>query len=323
MADIQLRTRKDSNRADDHSVHSLDGFVFTVPDLDEAARFYDAFGLQVERREGRLDLHTVGHPHAWGSLFQADGPKKLQYLRFGCFAEDLAAIGERIERLGVPRCEPHPLGDTEGIWVRHPDGFPVQVVAAAKSSPDARAERIAESDVPMGTGASLARSRIPKVRPRRLSHVLLFSPNVGDAIVFYQDALGLRLTDRSGELVVFMHGAHGSDHHLIAMAKSDGPGLHHTSWDVGSIDEVGRGMEQMYAAGYPRGWGVGRHVLGSNYFYYVRDPWGSHAEYSYDIDYVPGGFEWPAADHPPEDSFYAWGPAVPEDFITNFEIRNG
>jgi len=92
MADIQLRTRKDSNRADDHSVHSLDRFVFTVPDLDEAAHFYDAFGLQVERSEGRLDLHTVGHPHAWGSLFPASGPKKLQYLRFGCFAEDLAAI---------------------------------------------------------------------------------------------------------------------------------------------------------------------------------------------------------------------------------------
>ena len=33
--------------------------------------------------------------------------------------------------------------------------------------------------------------------------------------------------------------------------------------------------------------GVGRHVLGSNYFYYVQDPWGSFAEYSYDIDFVP------------------------------------
>lgn len=323
MADVQLRNRKDPNRAGDHSVHSLDRFVFTVPDLDEAARFYDAFGLEVRREDARLDLHTVGHPQAWGSLFQAAGPKKLQYLRFGCFAEDLARIAERIEQQGIPRCDPHPLGDAEGIWVRHPDGFAVQIVVAPKSSPDSRAERIAEPAVPPGTGASLARSRIPKVRPRRLSHVLLFSPNVADAIVFYQGALGLRLTDRSGDLVVFMHGAHGSDHHLIAMAKSDGPGLHHSSWDVGSIDEVGRGMEQMYAAGYPRGWGVGRHVLGSNYFYYVRDPWGSHAEYSYDIDYVPGGFEWPHADHPPEDSFYAWGPAVPEDFITNFEVRNG
>jgi hypothetical protein len=107
------------------------------------------------------------------------------------------------------------------------------------------------------------------------------------------------------------------------MAKSDGPGLHHLSWDVASIDEVGRGMEQMYGAGFTRGWGVGRHVLGSNYFYYARDPWGSYSEYSFDIDYVPGDFEWRAGDHPPEDSFYAWGPAVPEEFITNFEIHKG
>jgi catechol 2,3-dioxygenase-like lactoylglutathione lyase family enzyme len=323
MADIALRTRKDPHRADQHGVHSLDRFVFTVPDLDEAAKFYDAFGLDVRRVDGRLDLHTLGHPHAWGSLYQAPGPKKLQYLRFGCFAEDFDAIAARIEKLGLPRVAPHPLGDADGLWLLHPDGFPVQVVVAPKSMPDARSEKQVEPEPPLGTGASLARSRIPKVHPRRLSHVLLFSPDVSGAIRFYEDALGLRLTDRSADLVVFMHGVHGSDHHLIAMAKSAGPGLHHTSWDVASIDEVGRGMEQMFAAGYRRGWGVGRHVLGSNYFYYVRDPWGSHAEYSFDIDYVPGDFDWRAGDHPPEDSFYAWGPAVPEDFITNFEIQNG
>jgi catechol 2,3-dioxygenase-like lactoylglutathione lyase family enzyme len=136
---------------------------------------------------------------------------------------------------------------------------------------------------------------------------------------FSTDILGLRLSDRSQDLIAFMHGAHGSDHHLVAYAKSHAPGLHHSSWDVGSIDEVGCGAEQMRAAGFDRGWGMGRHVLGSNYFQYVRDPWGSYAEYSFDIDFVPHDLEWPAADHPPHDSLYVWGPAVPEDFITNFE----
>jgi len=323
MPVVTLRTDKHPHRANIHGVHSLDRFVFTVPDLDEAARFYDAFGLDPRRDGDRLDLYAQGHPHAWGALFQAPGPKKLQFLRFACFPGDLEAIAERTEAAGVLRNEPHALGSAEGVWVTHPDGFPVQIVEGPKSSPDARAERIVEPPVPIGTGASLARSRIPKVRPRRLSHVLLFSPDVERATRFFVDVLGLRVSDRSADLIVFMHGAHGSDHHLIAMAKSNGPGLHHTSWDVGALDEVGRGMEQMYTAGHKRGWGVGRHVLGSNYFYYVRDPWGSYAEYSYDIDYVPGDHDWKAADHPPEDSFYAWGPAVPEDFITNFEIQNG
>ena len=105
----------------------------------------------------------------------------------------------------------------------------------------------------------------------------------------------------------------------LPFAKSDGPGLHHSSWDVPTIDAVGVGMEQMAAAGYGEGWGVGRHVIGSNYFRYIRDPWGSFAEYSADIDYIPPDVEWPVADHPPEDSFYVWGPPVPDYFIQNHE----
>ena len=63
----------------------------------------------------------------------------------------------------------------------------------------------------------------------------------------------------------------------------------------------------------------GRHVIGSNYFRYVRDPWGSFAEYSYDIDFIPADVEWKAADHEPADSFYVWGPPVPDYFIVNHE----
>ena len=95
--------------------------------------------------------------------------------------------------------------------------------------------------------------------------------------------------------------------------------MHHSSWDVATFDDVGLGMQQMIDRGHTHGWGVGRHVLGSNYFRYVRDPWGSFAEYSYDIDFIPATLDWQAKDHPPEDSFYVWGPPVPDDFIVNHE----
>ena len=158
------------------------------------------------------------------------------------------------------------------------------------------------------------------VRPLYLSHILLFSADVDRARRFYEDVLGLRLSDKSGSVIAFLHSPHGSDHHLIALAKSDGAGLHHSSWCVPSIDAVGIGSQQMEQAGYGQGWGLGRHVLGSNYFRYVRDPWGSYAEYSYDIDFVEAGKDWPAADHPGEDSLYVWGTALPEDFIVNHEL---
>ena len=134
------------------------------------------------------------------------------------------------------------------------------------------------------------------VRPKRMSHVLLFTTDVERTLRFYENIIGLRLSDRGGEAIAFMHGIHGSDHHMLAFAKSNAPGLHHCSWDVGSIGEVGLGAMQMADKGYVEGWGLGRHVLGSNYFHYVRDPWGSYSEYSADIDYIPADCDWPAGE---------------------------
>jgi catechol 2,3-dioxygenase len=53
-----------------------------------------------------------------------------------------------------------------------------------------------------------------------------------------------------------MHGIHGSDHHLIAFAKSDAPGLHHSNWDVGGIDEIGRSAISVADKGFSAGLGV-------------------------------------------------------------------
>lgn len=301
-----------------HAVHSVQRFVFSVPDLQVAAHFFSNFGLDVRQQGKRLDLHTVGHPHTWASVHEGGQAKRLEYLSFGIDAGDEAALAARIAEHGLA-CDPHPLSDGRGLWLRNPDGIAVQLVVAPKVSPSKKSPTHPKAAAVRGQGAAPSRSQVQPVRPRHLSHVLFFTPDVPRMVRFCTDILGLRLSDHSGEGIAFMHGAHGSDHHLVAFAKSDGPGLHHSSWDVGSIDEVGCGSEQMRTAGYTQGWGVGRHVLGSNYFYYVRDPWGSWAEFSHDIDFIAHDLDWPAADHPPQDSMYVWGPAVPEDFITNHE----
>jgi catechol 2,3-dioxygenase-like lactoylglutathione lyase family enzyme len=305
-------------RKDTTAVHSLHRFVFSVPDLKVAADFYSAFGLDVREIDGRVDLHTRGHPHRWASIYQRPGPKQLQYLAFGAYADDFDAMAKRLAKTGAPTTPAHSLADEPGIWTRDPDGTPVQVVVASKVSPATKVPTDVAPVAP-GRGAAPVRSATGVVHPRRLSHILLFSSDVPRSVRFYSEVLGLRLSDRSGDLIAFLHGAHASDHHMLAFAKSDGPGLHHSSWDVASIDEVGLGMQQMADRGHAHGWGVGRHVIGSNYFRYVRDPWGSFAEYSYDIDFIPADVEWNAGDYAPEDSFYVWGPPVPDDFIINHE----
>lgn len=300
------------------AVHSVDRFVFSVPDLGEALHFYRHFGLDVRPADGRLDLHTFGSHHCWASVYASGRAKKLEYVRFGIFDGDAEAMRERIAAQGIAAA-PHALSDGEGLWLRNPDGVLVQLVVAPKVSPGAKCRPVPAMAPQPGRGAAPARSRVEQVRPRHLSHVLFFTPDVSRMVRFCEQVLGLRLSDRSGDGIAFLHGVHGSDHHLVAFARSHAPGLHHSSWDVASIDEVGCGAEQMRGAGYDKGWGLGRHVLGSNYFHYVRDPWGSYAEYSFDIDFVPAGSLWPAADHSPEDALYVWGPALPEDFITNHE----
>lgn len=72
--------------------------------------------------------------------------------------------------------------------------------------------------------------------------------------------------------------------------------------------------------GYKRGWGVGRHTIGSNYFHYVQDPWGGFSEYSCDIHYIPKGFLWNARDFADEDGLAFWGPQPPADFVHNYEM---
>ncbi|RZF63439.1 metapyrocatechase [Sphingomonas populi] len=297
-------------------IHSLDHFAYDVPDLNEAAQFYTDFGLDVKRvGDHGLELYTFGNPHCWAKLTQ--GPhKKLRYLSFGAFERDLPHFEKRVDEANVERCAP--LTQDGGIWFLSPDGLPLQIKACEKSSPAAKTEFSATSSPP-GKAGAVRKAIAPVAKPRRLAHIMLFTANISGAIDFYSQILGLRLSDRSGDIVAFMHGIHGSDHHLIALAASDRSGLHHSSWDMPTFHDVGLASQLMIEKGHSAGWGLGRHLLGANYFYYVRDPWMSFAEYSADIDFIPAGAEWPAADYTPDDAFSFWGPPPPPQFAANFE----
>lgn len=309
----------EKKRHDVLAVHSIDCIVFTVPDIEAAVKFYTAFGMDVQREGQGIELFTKGHAHCWMRVIENKQPKALQFLTFGIYAEDEASFRKKIDQLGIV-CEPHPLATQTGIWLRGPDGHPFQLVVSDKVSPNQKTPVAPARGLQRAPASAPTRTQVERVYPRWLSHVLLFTPDVSSLVNFSESLLGLRLSDRSGDLVAFMHTPHGSDHHLLACVKSEGPGLHHTSWDLGSVDEVGEASEQMRHAGYAEGWGVGRHVLGSNYFYYVKDPWGSFAEYSADIDFISHEQPWTAGNYAPEDSFYLWGPSVPEWFVVNTEI---
>ena len=308
------------NTKDGLGVHSLDRFVLAVPDLQEAHRFHTAFGLEVREEHGNLSLFTFGHKHRWGSVVEGSA-KKIQHLSFGTYEEDLPRFAQRLQETGIQRLEAPAGFESNGIWFRDHDNRLIEIRVAEKSSPNEKTPPVFSSAVAGVRGAPF-RNQAKRTTPSRLAHMLLFTRDVDQAVNFYNRVLGLKLSDRSGNDIAFMHGIHGSDHHMIAFAKSDRPGLHHTSWDVSSMQEIGLGAIQMADKGYSDGWGLGRHVLGSNYFHYVKDPWGSYCEYSCDMDYIPAGLEWDVGDHGGEDAFYVWGPTPPADFTINKEFKN-
>jgi catechol 2,3-dioxygenase-like lactoylglutathione lyase family enzyme len=303
-------------RDDALGVHSVDHFVMAVPELAVAQNFYRQFGLDVREDPAAIHLHTYGATHRWGTIVPGTR-KRLLHISFGAYAQDMPRFRDRMDRMSVAPLPPPPGFESNGLWFYDPDGLLVEIKVAEKSSPYEKS-RVSNPSPPPATRGMMMRNEAPRVQPRRLSHVLAFVRDVPNAVRFYQDLLGLKLSDDAGP-VAFMHGIHGSDHHMLAFAKSDGSGLHHLSWDVGSIQDVGLGAMHMAEQGFAAGWGLGRHVLGSNYFHYVRDPWGSWCEYSSDIDYIPKTMDWEARSHAPENAFYLWGPQPPHDFTHNHE----
>lgn len=319
MTGIATGSFIEAGKTGELGVHSLDTFVMQVPGLRQAQTFFVSFGLDVREEGQTLTLRTFGNDHVWATL--VEGPRrKLQYLSFGAYAEDLPRFKAHLEGLGIRLMDGPPGFESNGLWFRGHDDVLTEIKVAPKTTLDSKAVPNFVSAPAGRRGSGLGHIDLKQILPTRLAHCLIFTSDVVTGIRYYENVIGLRLSDHSGGNIAFMHGIHGSDHHLLAFARSSGPGLHHCSWDVGSVDDIGRGALYMADKGFKRGWGVGRHTVGSNYFHYVQDPWGGFSEYSCDIDYIPKGYLWDSRDFAEEDSLALWGPAPPADFVHNYEM---
>jgi len=300
------------------AVNSMLSFALTVPDLERGRRFYSAFGLMPGERGNMLAFRCQGREQDQVLLLEGRR-KRLNHLRFGTTEEGLAAIRARMKERTLAEIDATDPAFNEGLWLKDPDGHPVCVLV--EQAAPWRPARPIDFNTP-GHYTRIGERACPadhQVRPHRLGHVLLHTPDVRRMIDFYSSVLGMRLSDRVDEIIAFMHLAGGGDHHVVAFLQSDRPGFHHASFEVASPDEIGIGARRVLDAGYRNGWGLGRHVIGSNFFHYVRDPWNSLAEYFCDIDQIPADGSWHPENHPKDDALYRWGPPVPEDFGANFE----
>jgi hypothetical protein len=107
-----------------------------------------------------------------------------------------------------------------------------------------------------------------------------------------------------------------TDHHNVLVQQAPVAYLHHTSWQVDDVDEVGRGASAMLAADPGRHvWGLGRHHVGSNFFWYLRDPAGNFSEYYSDLDCIIDDALWKPGVWEGARGLYSWGPPPPPSFL--------
>jgi catechol 2,3-dioxygenase len=299
-------------------------------DSDKAQAFYSAFGLQLRRSEPHLGFACKGRRYESLILIPGADKKRLHHVAMGTDAQGLEAIKANLKTAGIallPASEG--FGDDaavrEDIWFRNSHGLLFNIQVCEREAEVAPEDQFLINSPGhynrINAGAMPPKSQLDDVAPRKLGHSLLFTPNLQESIDFLIDVLGMRLSDRSQDVVAFLHCQGGSDHHVIALAQSSAVGFHHASFMLASPDEVGLGGRQMIEKGYEKGWGFGRHAIGSNFFHYIQDPWGSYIEYYADIDYIGDSDSWEAQNWPLEDSLFTWGPNPPEDFVRNYEAE--
>lgn len=291
-----------------------------VPDLDPGVRFYTDAGLFADVSGDTARLRCPSKSDAV-ILLGGHARKRLHHIALR--ADDLDGIRSRISAAGGRLASAPPGFDTEGLWAEDPHGMLIHLVACDAESevqPAAPFEINAPGRiVRSGRSAIMPAAAYPPARPRRLGHILLFSPDVPASVRFMTEALGMGLADRAQDVIAFCCARKNSDHHVVAFAKSPGIGFHHASFEVGDPDEVGRGGRALVGRAGRGDWGFGRHTIGSNFFHYVQDPWGSWFEYYSDMDHIDDYALWTPTNYELADSLANWGPAVPEDFVHNYE----
>jgi catechol 2,3-dioxygenase-like lactoylglutathione lyase family enzyme len=298
-------------------ISGLHHYALEIPDLAVAEGFLQDFGLQTADKGGALVAACAGRDQEQVRLLEAPA-KRLHHVSFTVRPGTASGIREALERAGTQVIEPPAGADESGIWLRDPDGTAVQLLDTGQAPARPVAEVLTNSGASrQRIGAALWRDVTADVLPRRLGHTLLFTPQPAAMTAFYTTVLGLRVSDTiHHDMVTFLNAGPG-DHHIFGFISSTHTGFHHASFEVPSIDAIAIGADRMRAKGRDAGWGLGRHTIGSNFFYYNPDPWGSWIEWFSDIDQIDDC--WVAGDYdvPP----HLWGGPPPPTFLANLEPR--
>ena len=269
-------------------VSSLRSVEIGLPDVPAAEAFFTkVWNLGVAARQGdAVFLRGTGADHHLLSLHPSDKAQVRMVTLRAASNADLDRIVESVPAHGgevlTRRSAVTEPGGGEGVVVRDPQGRILRIVCG-----DMRHAGI-EGD---------------RDKPIRLAHAVLNSHDVAAGLAFYENALGMKLSDRT-RIMAFIRipGQPRGDHHSIALADADNDCLNHIAFVMPDLESVMRGGGRMKDAGYGIEWGPGRHGPGNNSFNYFVGPGGFVIEYTADVEQIddsyvvrgPDDWKWPA-----------------------------
>lgn len=293
-----------------------------VPDVGPGVKFYTDAGLVAAIEGDVARLRCAGQDRDSIVLLGGYPRKRLHHLSLR--ADDLDGIAAGVAgHDGTVVAAPAGFADT-GLWIEDPHGMLIHLSECA-ADPELAEAPPYQINAPgrvvrIGRSAMLPGRSYASAQPLRLGHILVFSPDVAASVSFMTDALGMGLADRAQDIIAFCCARTHSEHHVVAFAKSPGVGFHHASFQLHDPDAVGRAGRALHVMAGKGDWGFGRHTIGSNFFHYVQDPWGSWFEYYSDMDRIDDYALWTPTNYDLADSLANWGPSVPHDFVHNYEI---
>jgi catechol-2,3-dioxygenase len=228
-----------------------------VADVDEAAaRWSILHGLSPagETEDGRL--LRCAYEDFCLELRGGEGPPGIQHvayeLRSGISLNDAA---EHARGHGVETDEVEVPIRGSGLRLHDPDGNAVvlveRVVAGDRRPPVARYTE-----------------NLPAYHPRRLQHFNYLTADAPRLADWYEDVLGLGISDWIGEGAVWLHA--DRDHHVLAFLDKGYSHIHHIAFELTDWGEMRVALDHLGQHRRPIAWGPGRHTMAQNLFAYCR-----------------------------------------------------
>ena len=297
------------------TLHRLASITIGVPNVEETSRYYAEFGLT---RNG-VCFSTVDGGE---QLCMVESPtRRLIELSIGADNhEDLDPIEYQLAALGVT-CRRDPACAT-AVEIHTGVRAVVKILPRVTQDPTVIGPYNAPGSSDRLNDRAPAILREASICLRKLGHVVIGTPDADASKRFFVEGIGFKVSDEVRDTAAFMRCS--TDHHNLLIQASPVPFLHHTSWQVDDVDEVGRGAMRMLD-GHPERhvWGLGRHFIGSNFFWYLRDPAGNFTEYYSDMDIITDDQLWkPGIWEPSLRSLFSWGPDVPHSMLTPDDLAD-